>query len=81
MAGDPRPLIALVDDDALFRESLTANLTSAGYAVRGWEEGTTFLAALGNRKDQICFCSTGRCPVSTGSRCWVGSGLFAPNSR
>jgi len=40
------PRIALVDDDALFRESLVLNLTAVGYAVRGWEDGSTFLAAL-----------------------------------
>ncbi|MEO0034668.1 MAG: hypothetical protein RLZZ501_691 [Pseudomonadota bacterium] len=38
--------IALVDDDALFRESLILNLTAVGYAVRGWEDGEAFLAAL-----------------------------------
>jgi two-component system response regulator ChvI len=41
------PRIALVDDDALFRESLILNLTAVGYAVRGWEDGEAFLAALG----------------------------------
>ena len=40
------PRIALVDDDALFRESLILNLTAVGYTVRGWEDGSTFLAAL-----------------------------------
>jgi two-component system response regulator ChvI len=47
MAGDPRPLIALVDDDALFRESLILNLTGAGFAVQEWGDGEAFLAALG----------------------------------
>ena len=41
------PRIALVDDDALFRESLILNLTAVGYAVRGWADGEAFLAALG----------------------------------
>jgi len=40
------PRIALVDDEALFRESLILNLTAVGYTVRGWEDGSTFLAAL-----------------------------------
>lgn len=47
MAGDPRPLIALVDDDALFRESLILNLTGAGFAVQEWGDGEAFLAAVG----------------------------------
>ncbi|WP_041793736.1 response regulator transcription factor [Pararhodospirillum photometricum] len=47
MAGDSRPLIALVDDDGLFRESLTANLISAGFTVQEWGDGEAFLAALG----------------------------------
>jgi len=44
------PRIALIDDDALFRESLILNLTAVGYAVRGWEDGEAFLAALGHQE-------------------------------
>lgn len=44
------PRIALVDDDALFRESLILNLTAVGYDVRGWEDGEAFLAALGRQE-------------------------------
>lgn len=45
MADDP-PLIGIVDDDPLFRETLAGNLEDAGYAVRAWEGGEAFLAAM-----------------------------------
>ena len=37
--------IAVVDDDALIRESLGALLEAYGFAVRGFANGTEFLAA------------------------------------
>jgi two-component system response regulator ChvI len=54
MAADA-PLIAIVDDDPLFRETLAGNLEDAGYAVRDWESGETFLAAMeaGPRPDLL----------------------------
>lgn len=54
MASDPAltssPLIAIVDDDPLFRETLAGNLGDAGYGVRAWECGEDFLAALAEEK-------------------------------
>jgi CheY-like chemotaxis protein len=50
---DPRPLIALVDDDALFRESLILNLTGAGFAVQEWGDGEAFLATLSIADDNF----------------------------
>ncbi|BAE53105.1 response regulator transcription factor [Paramagnetospirillum magneticum] len=40
------PLIAIVDDDPLFRETLAGNLGDAGYGVRAWGDGEAFLADL-----------------------------------
>ncbi|EME70319.1 response regulator [Paramagnetospirillum caucaseum] len=49
------PLIGIVDDDPLFRETLAGNLADAGYGVRAWECGETFLAAMesGRRPDLL----------------------------
>lgn len=44
MAADPAPLIAVVDDDPLFRETLAANLADAGYGVAEWPDGEAFMA-------------------------------------
>jgi two-component system response regulator ChvI len=54
MAADV-PLIAIVDDDPLFRETLAGNLEDAGYAVRDWESGETFLTDMeaGPRPDLL----------------------------
>jgi FixJ family two-component response regulator len=41
----PAKTIAIVDDDALIRESLAALLEAYGYAVRGFASGAEFLAA------------------------------------
>jgi two-component system response regulator ChvI len=38
-------MLDLVDDDPLFRETLSGNLEDAGYRVRCWSDGQTFLAA------------------------------------
>jgi two-component system response regulator ChvI len=49
MASDPvplAPLIAIIDDDALFRETLAGNLADVGYEVQAWPSGEAFLAAL-----------------------------------
>ena len=57
MSGEParRPQIGVVDDDPLFRETLSGNLADAGYGVRAWEGGEPFLAALaaGTRPDLV----------------------------
>ncbi len=46
MSAEAPPLIALVDDDALFRETLGGNLADAGYGVSEWPDGERFLAAV-----------------------------------
>ena len=43
-----QPLIGIVDDDALFRETLAGNLQDAGYEVKSWADGETFLADFGH---------------------------------
>ncbi len=52
-AGDP--FIGIVDDDSLFRETLCGNLTDAGYRLRAWPDGESFLAAIasGERPDLV----------------------------
>jgi two-component system response regulator ChvI len=49
------PLIGIVDDDGLFRETLCGNLVDAGYGIRAWPDGEAFLAdiAQGIRPDLI----------------------------
>ena len=42
--GASTPRIFVVDDDELFRESLTGNLEDAGFAVTGFDSGTAVLA-------------------------------------
>ncbi len=53
MANDA--LIGIVDDDALFRETLAGNLGDCGFGVQAWECGEAFLAALesGFRPDLV----------------------------
>lgn len=46
-AGDERLRIAIVDDDPLFRETLTENLAEAGFAVEAFDGGEPFFAWLG----------------------------------
>jgi len=46
MANDFRPLIGIVDDDPLFRETLGGNLGDVGYRVQDWGGGEDFLKAL-----------------------------------
>ncbi len=50
-----RPLIGIVDDDPLFRETLGGNLDDAGYTAQLWTGGAPFLAALaaGGRPDLV----------------------------
>ncbi|MFD2235707.1 response regulator transcription factor [Phaeospirillum tilakii] len=60
------PRIALIDDDALFRESLILNLTAVGYAVRGWEDGEAFLAALGRQEKPDLLLLDGKMPGLNG---------------
>ena len=45
MAADG-PLIGIVDDDPLFRETLAGNLADAGYSVRDWPGGEAFFQAV-----------------------------------
>ena len=40
--------IALVDDDELYREALTADLADRGFSVSGFADGPSFLDALNN---------------------------------
>jgi two-component system, OmpR family, response regulator ChvI len=40
--------VVLVDDDALYREALSADLADRGFAVSGFADAPSFLAALGN---------------------------------
>lgn len=40
------PRIILVDDDALYREAVTADLEDRGFAVAGFADGRALLAAL-----------------------------------
>jgi two-component system response regulator ChvI len=40
--------VVLVDDDALYRETLSADLADRGFAVSGFADAPSFLAALGN---------------------------------
>jgi len=40
--------VVLVDDDALYREALSADLADRGFAVAGFADAPSFLAALGN---------------------------------
>ena len=42
------PDVALVDDDDLYREVLSADLTDRGFSVSCFAEGPSFLHALGN---------------------------------
>ena len=45
--ADPvKPCIVVIDDDDLFRESVTQNLLDAGYAVRAFADGPSALEAL-----------------------------------
>ncbi|MGE4280344.1 MAG: response regulator transcription factor [Magnetospirillum sp.] len=44
MADETAPLIAIVDDDPLFRETLAGNLGDVGYRVAEWPDGESFLA-------------------------------------
>jgi two-component system response regulator ChvI len=44
--AEPARRIAIVDDDALFRESLGLNLIENGYAVEEFEDGAQALAAF-----------------------------------
>lgn len=41
-----RARLAVVDDDALFQESITQNLREAGFSVVGYSDGRTALACL-----------------------------------
>ena len=41
-----RTRIALVDDDALFREAMAAELEDRGFSVEGFADGADLLAAL-----------------------------------
>lgn len=43
--SDPRPLIAVVDDEASIRKALTRLLRSAGLNVASFDSGAEFLAA------------------------------------
>lgn len=45
-APPPRPLLGIVDDDTLFRETVGGNLVDAGFDVHDWDSGEAFLAAL-----------------------------------
>lgn len=45
-ADDLRPRIVVIDDDDLFRESVTQNLLDAGYAVHAFADGPSALEAL-----------------------------------
>jgi two-component system response regulator ChvI len=40
--------VVLVDDDELYREALSADLADRGFAVAGFADAPSFLAALGN---------------------------------
>lgn len=40
--------VVLVDDDELYREALSADLADRGFAVSGFADASSFLAALGN---------------------------------
>ena len=40
--------VVLVDDDDLYREALSADLADRGFAVSGFADAPSFLAALGN---------------------------------
>lgn len=44
MDADAPPLIGIVDDDPLFRETLAGNLADVGYRVAEWADGESFLA-------------------------------------
>ena len=44
--SNPQPLIAVVDDDAPVRTSLSRLLRASGYAVAAYESGDAFLEAL-----------------------------------
>lgn len=50
-AADPAALIAVVDDDGLFRDTISANLREAGYRAITFENGTKVVEwfAQGNR--------------------------------
>ncbi len=47
----PRARIAIVDDDALFAESVTRNLSDAGYATVSFADGASALNALEHNHD------------------------------
>lgn len=44
--GRGRARIALVDDDALYREAVAAELEDRGFSVNGFADGAALLAAL-----------------------------------
>ena len=48
VANDPSPppLIAIIDDDPLFLETLAGNLADSGYEVQAWQSGEAFLTSL-----------------------------------
>lgn len=47
MAAEPSPpLIGIVDDDPLFRETVAGNLSDAGYRVQDWPGGEAFFQAI-----------------------------------
>jgi two-component system, OmpR family, response regulator ChvI len=61
-----RRRIVVVDDDALFRESLERNLTDAGYQVMGFADGAAALAAIGGALPPALVVLDWRMPGITG---------------
>lgn len=51
IAEDPKRRLAIVDDDSLFRESITQNLRDFGYVVSEFEEGLSFISWLSDEPD------------------------------
>ncbi|MBP5858570.1 response regulator transcription factor [Marivibrio halodurans] len=51
VTGDAKRRLAIVDDDPLFRESITQNLRDFGYRVTEFEEGLSFINWLSDAPD------------------------------
>lgn len=58
-----RGRILVIDDDDLFRESLSTNLSDAGFSTDSFGEGIAAIRHLEARSDADWFCWIGKCPV------------------
>lgn len=60
-----RPLIGIVEDDAIMGESLVQSLTLEGYAVHWWQDGASALAEIEALRPDLVVCDI-RLPDASG---------------